>query len=175
MFNFFFNYYFFTSFHAVTGHKFLFLSCWLLLFTGAVLIPRIWTPVKTPLMLILYRPTIRKEVSGSLFYTLSLYFECVLCWDKVWMKEFANYEILFHTMLLHQLKTFLFPTYHHFYLASSSVHSFSSALSLRFVWSQGNLSPLAASPCNCLGNFQLWILKMMAPKYRWKDSPASYI
>lgn len=153
MFNFFFNYYFFTSFHAVTGHKFLFLSCWLLLFTGAVLIPRIWTPVKTPLMLILYRPTIRKEVSGSLFYTLSLYFECVLCWDKVWMKEFANYEILFHTMLLHQVKTFLFPTYHHFYLASSSVHSFSSALSLRFVWSQGNLSPLAASPCNCLGNF----------------------
>lgn len=69
------------------------------------------------------------------------------------MKEFANYEMLFHTMLLHQVKTFLFLIYHHIYRASSSVHSFSSALSLRFVWSQGgNLCPLAASPCNCLGN-----------------------
>lgn len=77
---------------------------------------------------------------GSLFYTLSLCFECVLCWDKVWMKEFANYEMLFHTMLLHQVKTFLFLIYHHIYRASSSVHSFSSALSLRFVWSQGGIS-----------------------------------
>lgn len=40
-------------------------------------------------------------------------------------------------MLLHQVKTLLFPIYHHFYHVSSSVHSFSSALSLRFVWSQG--------------------------------------
>lgn len=48
------------------SHKFLLLLCWLLSFIASVLIPKIWTPVGTLLMLILYRPTISKEVSGIL-------------------------------------------------------------------------------------------------------------
>ena len=69
------SFYYFASFHAVTGHKFLFLSCWFLLFICSVLIPRIWTWIRTPLMLVLYRPHRKK---GALWNTKEACFTALL-------------------------------------------------------------------------------------------------
>lgn len=105
------------------SYNFFFLSCWLLLFIGSMLILRIWTPVGTLLMLILCRPTICKVVSGILRQPV-LYPLFILWLYAVLGQSLDEGNCKLHTMLLHQVKTLLFPIYQHFYHVSSSVHSF---------------------------------------------------